>query len=338
MKIKILLFLNVVIILFSVYYFYLKDNYIYKVNKIAKDDNSLGIEKWEGELGVKDKDINKDDLDAQLMEKLEAEGIDFNQIKMFALFGLDRREFEEESNSDSIIIAMMNYKTKEIKLVSVMRDVLVDIEGYGKHKINHAYLVGGPELAIKTLNQNFGLKIKDYVAVDFRMLEHIIDEVGGLDVELKQEELTPINKYAKQVADKEKEKYEPLVDEGLQHLTGRQAVAYARIRSVGNGDFDRTIRQQFVVTELAKKLKVLPLHKVPSIAKEVMPNTESSIEILDAMRLGKDYILHDFKEIETARLPFDNFTLDMYNNMSVIKIDHDEQRRKINEFLLIKKP
>lgn len=105
-----------------------------------------------------------------------------DEITNIALFGVDRRNKDEASRSDALMILTLDKKHKKVKISSVMRDSYVNVDGYGMTKVNHAYAYGGPTLAIKTLNKNFDLNIKDYVTVDFFGFEKIIDSVGGVDI------------------------------------------------------------------------------------------------------------------------------------------------------------
>ena len=140
-------------------------------------------------------DYNYNELDATNSELGFNEFID-KQIINVALFGVDTRNTQSMTgNTDSIMILSANTKTKEIKLISIMRDSLVEINHEGNttfKKINSAYGKGGPELAIKTINQNFGLDISDYATVNFFGMADLIDVVGGIEVELTPGEVVPV--------------------------------------------------------------------------------------------------------------------------------------------------
>ena len=121
-----------------------------------------------------------------------------------ALFGLDRRSKEEKSRADSIMVANINFETKTINLVSILRDTLVDIKGHGKDKLNHSYAYGGPELSMETINSNFDLDINKYVSVDFFSLAKVIDIIGGVDIDLKDYEANQINQNLNEINNIEK--------------------------------------------------------------------------------------------------------------------------------------
>lgn len=112
-----------------------------------------------------------------------------------ALYGVDSRNHDYNGRSDVVMVASVNTKTGQVKLVSIARDTYVAIPGYNNTRINHAFSYGGPELAIRTLNENFGLDVTDYVAVNFDSLAEVIDAMGGVEVESPKRSvgrLTPI--------------------------------------------------------------------------------------------------------------------------------------------------
>lgn len=163
------------------------------------------------------------------------------------LFGVDSRDRTEiigdKSRSDTIMLVSIDKKTNQIQLISIMRDSKVDIEGYGQQKINAAYAYGGHNLALQTINQNFNLDIKDYITVDFSRFSEIIDILGGVDIELSEEEakLIPDNNGIQPTA-------------GINHLNGKQAIAYSRIRSI-DSDVNRVSRQQKVIQQALSNFK-----------------------------------------------------------------------------------
>ena len=116
-----------------------------------------------------------------------------DKVINIALFGLDKRNKSDRGRSDSIMIASIDKEFNKIKLTSIMRDTYVDIPGRGMDRINHTYAFGGPELAIKTINQNFDMNIRDFATVDFFGLEKIIDVMGGVEIEVKSNEVKYIN-------------------------------------------------------------------------------------------------------------------------------------------------
>ncbi len=206
-----------------------------------------------------------------------------------ACFGLDSRNGELEGGvqSDSIMIVSINNETNDVTLTSVYRDTLLLQADVNYEKANSAYNRGGPEAAISLLNRNFDLDIRNYVSVNFSALVDVIDALGGLEIDMTQEEAFYCNGYAfetAQVVGKEMTK-EDCIDEvaGTQLLDGIHAVGYARIRYTEGNDFKRTERQREVLeltVEKAKKANLLTLNK---IVDEVFPQISTSLSITDML-------------------------------------------------------
>ena len=166
-----------------------------------------------------------------------------------ALFGVDSREGDLEKNTrtDCIIVASLNKETKEIKMASVYRDTLLDLSEGTLQKCNAAYSFGGPKQAINMLNMNLDLDIQNYVTVDFGVVAEVVDLLGGLDIEIKEEEVEPLNKFVYETGQVAGKEAHFVGGSGIQHLDGVQATTYARIRSTAGGDFTRTERQRLVI-------------------------------------------------------------------------------------------
>ncbi|ERI90781.1 cell envelope-like function transcriptional attenuator common domain protein [Clostridiales bacterium oral taxon 876 str. F0540] len=263
--------------------------YLSKINnsKISKSNEDLGINN-DAQKRIDQEDPNKN-------------------IVNIALFGVDRREKNEASRSDSIMIATIDKNHKKIKLSSVMRDTYVNVPGHGMTKITHAYAYGGAQLAIKTLNENFQLNIKDYATVDFFSLEKIIDSMGGVTIDVKKEEVPLINQYMAETAGIEKKAIPTVTKPGTLNLNGMQAVAYSRIRYVGNGDYERTERQRKVLTALFEKIQAAGVAKYPSIVSTLLPYTETSISNLDLVSMGTGVLTSGTKTLDQERFPVDGY-------------------------------
>lgn len=284
-----------------------------KSTSLQKDNNSLGIK----------------DAAIQQIEQ-EDPGQDVINI---ALFGLDRRSKDEASRSDAIMVASIDKKHNKIKLSSIMRDAYVEVPGYGMTKITHAYAYGGPELAIKTLNQNFNLDIKDYVTVDFFSLEKIIDSLGGVTIDIRAEEIPYINSYMKEVSNIEKEKITDVTQSGKVNLNGMQAVAYSRIRYIGN-DFERTERQRKVLTEMLNNIQKEGITKYPSIVSTLLPYVETSISKGVMLSLGASILTSGTKTIDQERFPVDGYWQDkMINGIYYLDVDLKVATDQIHKYI-----
>ena len=256
-------------------------------------------------------------------------------ITNIALFGVDRRDETEAARSDVIMIATVDKRHNKIKLSSIMRDSYVPIEGCGKTKINAAYFYGGPTLAIKTLNQVFGLNITDYVTVNFREMAAIVDAVGGVEIDISEAERKDANHNMIEQAAMDGSKVDTIQTAGLQTLSGMQAVGYARIRYVGNADFERTQRQRNVMQAIFKKGKSISPLQYPEMIRKMLPVVETSLELSEIMDMA-GILLRDVS-MEDVRFPCN---ADLINGGSLkvdgvdyLNYDLEATRQKLHDFI-----
>lgn len=196
-----------------------------------------------------------------------------------ALFGLDTRDENSFSGrSDTIIIVSIDRKNNIVKLSSILRDSYVAIEGHKNQKITHAYAFGGAELAIKTLNQNFAMNITDYATVNFYKLGKAIDILGGVDLEVTEVERAHLN----DIGDDENPDFEYLNQSGMVHLTGEQAVVYARLRYI-DSDVQRSNRQKKVIEALLVQARKVSPSKYGEMVKTMMSLCETSLSFSEIM-------------------------------------------------------
>ena len=178
-----------------------------------------------------------------------------------------------------------------------MRDSYANIPGRGMDKINHAYAFGGPQLAIKTLNTNFGLNIENFLTVNFTSLPLIIDKIGGVDINLTNGDLKYLNQYLGN-------KSTPVNGTGIHTLDGEQAMAYCRIRYDG-GDQRRTERHRTVLVAVFKKIKEVPASKIPSIITDLLPYVETNYSSTEILGLGTSNMSLLNTDMVQYRLPED---------------------------------
>ena len=212
-------------------------------------------------------DLNEDDLS---VSSEAAENL--SNFRNIAIFGIDSREdtYSKGNRSDCIIIASINNTTKEVKLISVYRDTYVQIEGHGLDKITHAYSYGEAPLAIKTLNTNLDLNITEFVTVNFDAVKDIIDNIGGISMNITSEEVSHIPGISKA---------------GTYNLTGEQALAYVRIRHATGGDYKRTERMRDVLTAVANKVKTFNVSQLNKFIDFVLPKIYTNITAADIFSL-----------------------------------------------------
>lgn len=229
-----------------------------------------------------------------------------------AIFGLDNRSTGNLSsgNSDVIMIASINNDTHEVRLVSVYRDTYLDT-GSGKfRKCNAAYASGGPEQAINMLNANLDLDITDYVTVDFNSVVEIVDAVGGVEVEVTDQEaaymngLEPGTGYINEVAEVSGKMDEAILLDGAgtYTLNGVQACAYARIRYTVGSDFKRTERQRLILSKVVEKAQKSDLSTVNKIIDEVFDSVKTSYSLSELLSLAAQ--MFNYKIGETEGFPF----------------------------------
>lgn len=247
--------------------------------------------------------INTEDLGIVEEEFNEYENA--NKITNIALFGVDSVS-GEGGRSDSIMVATVDPVHKKLKVTSIMRDSYVYIDGYGQDKINHAYAYGGPELSIKTINENFGLNIENYATVDFSSLPVIINLLGGIDIEVTSDEIEHINGYIDSLNSLEGTSSGHIYNPGVQHLDGTQALAYSRIRYTAGGDYERTQRHRTVLNALFDKVLNSPVTSYPALLNDLLPYVETSLTTTDILSLATE-VASIGNNLEQDRFPRDGY-------------------------------
>lgn len=215
----------------------------------------------------------------EIMINTELESTDLGEGYLnVAIFGVDSRDGQLEAGtlSDTIIVASLNNETKELKMVSVYRDTILNMSNGSYNKANAAYALGGPAQGINMLNTNLDLNIEKYVAVDFSIVVDIIDLLGGIEIEVDKAEISGMNKYIPETARVSGVEANLIENEGLQLLDGAQATTYARIRSTAGGDFKRTDRQRYVISKIVDKLKVTNLLTLNKIVDTALPRISTN--------------------------------------------------------------
>lgn len=254
------------------------------------------------------------------------------------LFGADKDDGTSQ-RSDTMIMMSIDNRHKKLKLTSFMRDMWVYIPDYGYSKLNHAYAYGGPKLAISTIEQNFGVGIDRYAIVDFKSFKSIIDILGGIDIQLTDEEIDYINWQCwknKQV----KTRHELTDKAGIVHLNGRQALWYARNRGdeeegFAGSDFDRTDRQRKLLRTLANDMRSASLPQIISIVNQIGPLITTNLkktEITTLVANSLTYLSYDMIEY---RLPSDgNYLAAWHYEMSTLDVaDWDQERKELAIFI-----
>ena len=230
--------------------------------------------------------VNKISIDKEniVVNETVENNVTLKGYRNIALFGVDARDksLGKGNRTDTIMIASINQETGDIKLVSVYRDTYLNLGNDTYNKCNAAYAKGGPEQAINMLNMNLDLNIEDYITVGFTGLIDVIDALGGVEVEITEQEMKIINDTLWEYEDISGEKfdmYDYLWEYGNMNLTGPQATAYARIRSTAGDDFKRTSRQRIVLEAMLNKAKEAKASTLLDICEVAFENISTSLNI-----------------------------------------------------------
>lgn len=237
-----------------------------------------------------------------------------------ALYGVDSRDsnLDTGTNSDAIILLSINKDTKEVKMVSVYRDTLLQIQSDSQttHKVNYAYQLGGALMSINTLNANLDLAISDYITVDFNAMADIINALGGVEVTVTEDEVNNLNKnLAEQIGISGKYS-EGVHEAGTKVLNGQQAVAYSRIRSTGKGDITRTMRQRTVLLGLVNKMINADSKMISNLIDVSFSCISTSLTKDEVTSLAKD--IADYKITGNIGFPFSYTPMSLDGKGSVI--------------------
>lgn len=297
---------------------------------------------------INDKEVG---INEEVQQKIEEGTSSMKGYRNIALFGVDSRnkQLEKSTRTDTIMIASINLDTKEVRLVSIYRDTWLNLSTDTYSKANAAYAKGGPQQALSMLNMNLDMNITDFVTIGFEGLIDVIDAVGGVEVDVKQAEIDSLNDYQISMAGREDGTlnakgepnyvatpgvdYIPVKSAGLQTLNGLQATAYARIRYVGNGDFDRAARQRLVLTQVAKKAMTLNPTTLNNITEAVFDEIATSLDMGEIISLLSGIASYEIGE--STGFPFEGYvkTGRVGKASVVIPVDLTKNVSLLHEFL-----
>ena len=286
-----------------------------------------------GLLGNQDADVQGLSADqmAQVSDLSVNQGLPQEWMNIL-LLGSDEREMNESARTDCMIICSINTQTGEVKLTSIMRDLAVkfsDIGEYnGTYRINAANYFGGERLAMRTVNECFGMNIDKYVRVNFYGFQQIAQLLGGIDIDITEAEMEEIN-Y--RVQEQWYEAYLQGIDESAlpnellesygenTHLDGRQTLAYARIRHMDGGDYARAERQRKVLFELMKKLEGMGIADLAKVGMEAMKHMKTNLSLDEIMNIAQKVLGADLTSIDSFRLPINkSYKQETRNNQDML--------------------
>lgn len=251
------------------------------------------------------------------------------------LIGTDEPNREGAARSDVMVLVQLRPQTGEVRLLSFLRDLYVQVPGAGRTRLNAAYYYGGAPLLRQTLENAFGVTIDAHIAVDFALMADLIDQVGGVEVDVTEAERKQLNDILIRYNKSRGIAYDNgvLAHAGPQTLMGRQALSFSRIRQI-DSDFKRTDRQQQVLGGLVQKLRGFSASKLLWLAARNLPRLRTDLTmahlapLMPLLRHGRDLTLH------SARVPFDGaFTEQTINGMMVLVPNLEANKAAVRRFL-----
>lgn len=271
------------------------------------------------------------DVDVETTEQMTG-------VTNILLIGSDSRSelgSEKYGRSDTVMIATIDNKHKCLKLTSLMRDMNVEIPGYGKHKFNASYAYGGPELLYKTIAQNFGIRLDGYVEVDFKAFKDMVNKIGGVEVELTEQEARYLNTTNYINGKKNRN-----VKAGWNSMNGAQALGYCRVRKVANingtnNDQGRTERQRMVMSAVFAKIKKMPMSKWQSVIDAILPNVTTDLSNKDILNYATTVVLMGTTEVHPCQIPVEGHYTDgkSATDGDILEIDLQDNKDLLHEFL-----
>ena len=271
-------------------------------------------------------------------ENLDTKGVpkEAPGIKNILLVGVDGENLEKGNRSDAMIIMTIDQNNKNIKLTSLCRDTYVYIKGHGKEKLTHAYAYSGPELLLDTIEKNFGIKISKYATVNFSSFINIIDLLGGVEVEVTDNDVNVLNQLIKvcyKIDTKEdKGKMELIDSAGKYNLNGYQALAFSRIRDQDSTDA-RNTRQRMVVKSALEKLKTKGLSTYISSLNEILLGVKTNLSPTEIIVLGYKTLRIGTDNMKTLEFPVYKEEVKLKEAGWVVIWDEEDNLDLLNNFI-----
>lgn len=267
------------------------------------------------ETGSDEEDIFWNNVDMDIMRD--------ENVHNILLIGQDRRDGEGRQRSDAMIICSINKKSGKLVLTSLMRDMYVPIPGYSDNRINAAYQFGGMPLLDQVIEDCFGIVIDGNVEVDFNGFIEALTYVGNIKIDLNAEEVEALNRSSKKK-----------LKAGVNELTPEQALAYARMRYVGNSDWERTDRQRRVVMAALDNIKGMNFMELIELADNILPCITTDMSNSEIFGYIYTVVVNRITSAESHRIPVDNtYTTKKIKNMQVLVPDLAENSRYLKLYI-----
>lgn len=303
----------------------------------AEIDEQAEIESYNADDTVLDPTEEVVFQDTATSEYLDNALAAVNEMQNILLLGIDARPGESTGRSDTMIILTVDADANIIRMVSLMRDLYVEIPGYKNNRLNAAYVYGGADLLMETIKVNFGIEVDCYVGVNFSMLADLIDQIGGLELNVESEyymdRINAVIKCDNAVLGINKNDG-LLTEPGLQMMTGKQAQAYARYRyGTSDGDFGRTQRQREVILKILEKLRSKTLIELFKLAGDNIDKVYTNLSIDQIIELAPAALQLENADVRQMRVPMDGgYNSQTISGMSVLVPDRTKTKEALAEF------
>ena len=270
------------------------------------------------------------DIQAPIISKYIKKSVDDKKNKNILLIGSDTRYEDDRGRADTIIYAQYNPANKSVKFISFMRDSYVNIPGYGKNKLNAAYMYGGAPLVVDTILHNFPIEVIDHtIQVDFNGFQNLVSLIApdGLQVEVPEELATELK-----------------INPGFQRLHAKHLLEFVRFRNTPESDFGRVKRQQQFIQQVKVEAidefsSIKGMMKLPQLIRESAKYIETNISTAELINMAFTYMLHPVEELETLTIPVTNegFTDQYYEHAGrVLELNQSKNNTEIMNFLNLK--
>lgn len=261
-------------------------------------------------------------------------------MRNILLLGVDSRTGSISGRTDTMILLSVDIEGNVIKMTSFLRDTYVSIPGYKNNRLNAAYVYGGFDLLAATFEENFGIRPDAYVAVNLSGLTRVIDELGGVYVDVNSKKIDRINAviywYNKQVLNLNNLRDGYLTKGGLQKLTGKQAEAWARYR-YSESDMQRAERQRQLISIIFEEICKMSLSELVSFAMDNIDLVKTNLGISDIISLAPAVLAMRDAEIRELQIPVSGgYKSQTVSGMSVLVPNRQKNANALAEFLKAK--
>ena len=252
------------------------------------------------------------DEEVEAIEKTDEDSGEIVEgITNILLVGIDGENIEKYNRSDSVMLVTIDSNNNDIKISSIARDTYVDIPGHSTEKLTHAYAYGGIDLLKQVFEVNFNLKIDKYIAVNFVSFMDIMDEIGGVEVNISEKDIEEVNKYIDACYDyyydrKDEIEKEYITKSGVQRLNGYQALAFSRIRYTDSA-YARDNRHREVAESVYKEFLKSGPEEYKRCAQIILDNTKTNISPMEMMNLGYTALKINDKSIDQFQFPLEEY-------------------------------